>query len=141
METVVNKLEWLFAGFVTFVSWYFGGADGFLYALIALTVTDYITGMIAAWVNNRLSSSIGFKGIGKKVGIFAIVGVTHVLDAQLLGHGEVLRNMTIFYYLANEGISILENAVEMGIQVPDFLKEKLSQIRNDPQRLNKQELM
>ena len=130
METILDKLEWLFAALGAALGWFFGGLDGFLYALIALTMMDYLTGILKAVVHGTLSSLIGLKGIARKITIFVLVGVSHVVDAQLFGHGEVLRDMVIFFYLANEGISIMENAVEIGIPVPDFLKEKLAQIRD-----------
>lgn len=130
MKNVLDNLDWIAAGVGAVVTWFFGGMDGFLYALIALTTMDYLTGVLKAMVRKELSSLVGMKGIARKITIFVLVGVSHVVDAQLFGHGEVLRDMVIFFYLTNEGISIMENAVEIGIPVPGFLKEKLAQIRD-----------
>ena len=113
-----------------FLGWYLGGFDGALYALIACTVADYISGIACAFVKKELSSEIGAKGIAKKVVIFILVGIGHLLDTHLLGETQALRTALIFWYIGNEGISLIENAVILGVPVPDFLKNALIQIKN-----------
>ena len=101
-----------------FFGWFFGGADGFLYALIAFVIIDYATGVINAIISKALSSEIGFIGICKKVMIFILVGVAHLIDFFILQEGTVIRTAVIFFYLANEGISILENSANIGLPLP-----------------------
>ena len=113
-----------------FLGWYLGGFDGALYALIACAVADYISGIACAFVKKELSSEIGAKGIAKKVVIFILVGIGHLLDTHLLGETQALRTALIFWYIGNEGISLIGNAVILGVPVPDFLKNALIQIKN-----------
>lgn len=111
------------------LGWYLGGVDGFLYALIAFSVVDYITGVLRAIVEKKLSSRIGAHGIAKKVALFLVVGIGHLIDAYLLdGTGAPLRTAVIFFYIANEGVSLLENAAAIGLPVPDKLKDVLAQL-------------
>lgn len=112
------------------VGWFFGGLDGFMYAMIAFVLVDYITGVIAAAINKELSSDVGFKGICKKVMEFLLVGIANVLDMQILKQGAVMRDIVIFFYVANEGLSILENATRIGIPVPEPLKKMLKQLKD-----------
>ena len=106
--------------------YFFGGFDGFIHALLAFVILDYITGILAAGVQKKLSSSVGFKGIARKITIFIIVGVAHVVDREALGGTALLRDAVLFFYIANEGLSILENAIEIGIPIPEIIKEKLA---------------
>ena len=118
-----------FAGIGGFLGWYLGGLDGFLYALIAFVAVDYITGVLRAIVEKQLSSRIGAHGIAKKVAIFLVVGIGHLIDFYLLGSdGAPLRTAVIFFYIANEGVSLLENATAIGLPVPDKLKDVLAQL-------------
>ena len=110
------------------LGWYLGGLDGFLYALVVFVVIDYLLGVMCAIVEKHLSSDIGAKGIFKKVVIFSLVGVAHVIDSHIIGDGSVLRTAVIFFYLSNEGISIIENATRLGLPVPSKLKEILEQL-------------
>jgi len=112
------------------LGWFLGGVDGFLYALLAFVVIDYITGVMCAIVDKKLSSEVGFRGIFKKVLIFALVGVGHLIDSRLLGTGEAIRTAVIFFYLSNEGVSLLENAGHIGLPIPDKLKDILIQLHN-----------
>ena len=105
-------------------------ADGFLYALIAFVVIDYLTGVMCAITDKKLSSEIGAKGIFKKVLIFVLVGVGHIVDSQVLGNGGAIRTAVIFFYLSNEGISILENAAHIGLPIPEKLKSILEQLHD-----------
>ena len=113
------------------LGWYLGGLYGFLYALIAFVVVDYITGVLRAIVEKKLSSRIGAHGIAKKVAIFLVVGIGHLIDTYLLGGtGAPLRTAVIFFYIANEGVSLLENATSIGLPVPAKLKDILAQLHD-----------
>ena len=101
-----------------------------LYALIAFVVIDYITGVMCAVVDKKLSSAVGFKGIFKKVLIFILVGVANILDVYVIGDGSVLRTAAIFFYISNEGVSLLENAAHIGLPVPEAIKNVLEQLHN-----------
>lgn len=109
----------------------FGDWDGFILALIVFIVIDYITGVICAVCSKKLSSEIGFRGILKKIFILLMVGVANILDG-VTGLGGVIRSAVIFFYLANEGISIIENAANIGLPVPDKIKDILEQLKDDP---------
>ncbi|MGI6497570.1 MAG: phage holin family protein [Oscillospiraceae bacterium] len=132
MKEVWNWLQLAFAAVGGFLGWFLGGLDGFLYALIAFVAIDYVTGVLCAIIDKKLSSEIGAKGIFKKVLIFVLVGVAHILDTQILGStvgsGGVLRTAVIFFYLSNEGVSILENAAHIGLPIPEKLREVLKQL-------------
>lgn len=113
---------------------FFGGCDGFLYALIALTVIDYITGVMMAIVQKKLSSEIGFKGIFKKILIFMMVAIAHLIDTMIIDSGSAIRTAVIFFYLSNEGISILENAAAIGLPIPEKLKIILRQLGEEGEK-------
>lgn len=122
-------IQTAFAALGGWLGWFFGGLDGFFYALIAFVVVDYITGLMVAVANKKLSSEVGFKGIFKKVLIFLLVGVGNVVDRQIIGDGSVLRTAVIFFYISNEGISIIENAGYLGLPIPQKLKDVLTQLK------------
>ena len=103
---------------------------GLLYTLLAFVVLDYATGVMAAIADHKLSSAIGFRGIFRKVLIFALVGVGHLLDVQVLGSIGVLRTAVIFFYLSNEGVSLIENAAHLGLPIPEKLKAVLEQLHD-----------
>ena len=130
MKQIWNGIQIAFSAFGGFLGWFLGGADGFLYALIAFVVTDYITGLMCAFADRNLSSEIGFKGICRKVLIFLLVGIANILDVQVIGSGSVLRTAVIFFYISNEGVSLLENAAHLGLPVPDRIKTVLEQLHN-----------
>ena len=127
MKQIWSGIQIAFTAFGGFLGWFLGGVDGFLYALIAFTVIDYITGVMCAITDKNLSSSIGFKGICRKVLIFTLVGIGNIVDVYVLGQGGVLRTAVIFFYLSNEGVSILENSAHLGLPIPEKLKEVLEQ--------------
>ena len=131
MKAVLDKLELAFAAVGGVVGWFLGGFDGFLYALIVFVVMDYLTGVLAAGVRKELSSEVGFKGIAKKVCIFVLVGIANIVDSQVIHDGAAIRTAVIFFYLANEGISILENSTVIGLPVPQKLKEMLQQLAEE----------
>ena len=129
MKDVANTMQYVFAAMGGALGAVMGGYDGFLYALIVFVVMDYVTGVMVGILNKELSSRIGFRGIFKKVVIFCLVAVAHIVDTHVIGNGSVLRTAVIFFYLSNEGISILENSTVIGLPVPGKLKEILEQIR------------
>lgn len=135
-ETLWSWIQFCFAAVGGLLGWFLGGLDGFLYALIAFVVLDYLTGVMCAMLDKKLSSEIGAKGIFKKVLIFVLVGVGHILDEQILGGvagnggNGVIRTAVVFFYLSNEGISILENAAHIGLPVPQKLKDVLEQLHD-----------
>ena len=134
MQNVIDKIELAFAAFGGFLGWFWGGFDGFLYALIVFVVLDYFTGLLAAGVRRELSSEIGFKGIAKKACIFILVGLANIVDTQVIGNGSAIRTAVIFFYLSNEGLSILENRAIIGLPVPEKLKDMLLQQSIEEQR-------
>ena len=91
---------------------------------------DYITGVMCAVADKNLSSEVGFKGICRKVLIFLLVGIDNVLDVQVIGTGSVLRTAVIFFYISNEGVSLLENAAHLGLPVPEKIKIVLEQLHD-----------
>ena len=130
MKTVWNTVQFSFAAVGGFLGWFLGGCDGLLYALIAFVTVDYVTGVMCAVVDRKLSSSVGFKGIFRKVLIFVMVGISHILDTQVIGNGSVLRTAVIFFYISNEGVSLLENASHLGLPVPEPVKTVLQQLHD-----------
>ena len=130
MKEIWNGVQVALTALGGFLGWFLGGFDGFLYALVALTIADYITGVMCAIVDKKLSSEIGFRGIFKKVLIFVLVGIGHMIDTNLIGEGSVLRTAIIFFYCSNGGISMLENAGRLGLPIPEKLKDILVQLHN-----------
>ena len=119
------------------LGWFLGGCDGLLIALIIFMAVDYVTGVMCAVVDKRLSSTVGFKGIFKKVLILMLVGIAHMLDAAVIGTSSVLRTAIIFFYLSNEGVSLLENATHLGLPVPEKLKAVLQQLHDRAEKEDK----
>ena len=130
MKEFWTTIQVFIAGIGGWLGWFLGGCDGLLYALLAFVVIDYITGIMCAVVDKKLSREVGFKGILKKVLIFALVGVGHILDTRIIGAGSVLRTAVIFFYLSNEGVSLLENAAYLGLPIPQKLKSVLEQLHD-----------
>ena len=130
MKQIWTGIQLAFSALGGFLGWFLGGADGFLYALIAFAVIDYVTGVMCAVADKNLSSAVGFKGICRKVLIFALVGIGNILDVYVLGQAGVLRTAVIFFYLSNEGISLLENSAHLGLPIPEKLKDVLAQLHN-----------
>ena len=113
MQNVIDKIELMFAALGGFLGWFFGGFDGFLYALIIFVVMDYFTGILAAGVRCELSSEVGFKGIAKKVCIFVLVGIANIVDTQVIMNGSAIRTAVI------------------GLPIPDKLKAMLIQLADE----------
>lgn len=131
MKSVWDGVQIVLSMVGGFLGWFLGGRDGFLYALIAFVVIDYITGVMCAVVDQKLSSSVGFRGLFRKVLIFFLVGGSHMIDLYVLGAHGALRTAVIFFYLSNEGISLLENAAHLGLPVPQKLKDVLEQLHDE----------
>lgn len=130
MKEFWNVIQMVFAAIGGWLGWFLGGCDGLLIALVVFVAVDYVTGVMCAIVDKNLSSAVGFKGICRKVLIFMLVGVAHLLDTQVIGAGSVLRTAIIFFYLSNEGVSLLENATHLGLPVPEKLKDVLKQLHD-----------
>lgn len=130
MREFWNTIQFIFAAVGGWLGYFLGGCDGLMYALVAFVAADYITGVMCAISDQKLSSEVGFKGIARKVLIFLLVGIANILDVKVIGEGCVLRTAVIFFYLSNEGISLLENAAYLGLPVPEKLKDVLEQIHN-----------
>ncbi len=128
MKEFWNFIQLIFTAVGGWLGWFLGGCDGLLYALTAFAAIDYVTGVMCTVTDKRLSSEAGFRGIFKKALIFLLVGAANILDAHVVGTGCVLRTAIIFFYISNEGVSLLENAVHLGLPVPEKLKEVLEQL-------------
>lgn len=124
----------VFSALGGWLGYFMGGYDGLLYALIVFVFVDYLTGIMCAITDKKLSSKTGFKGLFRKILIFIMVGVANIIDTNVMGQAGVLRTLVIFFYLSNEGISLFENAAHLGLPVPAKLKEILEQIheRTEP---------
>lgn len=131
MKDIINTLQIVIAAIGGYIGYFLGGWDGFLFGLIAFVVIDYLTGVMVAILEKRLSSEVGFRGIFKKVLIFSLVAVAHIVDSQLIQAGSAVRTAVIFFYLSNEGISIVENAAKIGLPIPEKLKIVLGQLNKE----------
>ena len=130
MKEFWNLCQFLFTAAGGWLGYFIGGCDGLLLALVLFAVADYITGVMCAVADKKLSSEVGFKGICRKVIIFMLVGVAHVIDVNVIATGSVLRTAVIFFYLSNEGVSLLENAGHLGLPIPEKLKIVLEQLHD-----------
>ena len=130
MKEVWNTIQLIFTAVGGWLGYFLGGCDGLLYALIAFVVIDYITGVMCAIIDRKLSSAVGFKGIFRKVLIFLLVGIANIIDVQVIGTGAVLRTAVIFFYISNEGVSLLENAGHLGLPIPEKIKTVLEQLHD-----------
>lgn len=130
MKEIWTYTQMVIAGIGGWLGWLLGGYDGFLYALIAFVVLDYLLGVMCGIVEKHLSSDVGARGIFKKVVIFSLVGIAHIIDQNIIGDGGVLRTAVIFFYLSNEGISIIENATRLGLPIPEKLRDVLEQLKD-----------
>ena len=130
MKEFWNVIQMVFAAIGGWLGWFLGGCDGLLIALVVFVVIDYVTGVMCAVSDKKLSSEVGFKGICRKVLIFLLVGIANILDVQVIGTGSVLRTAVIFFYLSNEGVSLLETAAHLGLPVPEKMKDILAQLHD-----------
>ena len=130
MKEFWNTMQFIFAVLGGWLGYFLGGCDGLLIALVAFVSIDYVTGVMCAISDKDLSSRVGFKGICRKILIFALVGVANLIDVQVIQTGSILRTAVIFFYLSNEGVSFLENAAHLGLPIPKKLKEVLEQLHD-----------
>lgn len=128
MRGVIETIQIIFTAIGGFIGYTLGGCDGFLYTLLAFITLDYVTGVMHAIVEEKLSSEIGFRGIFKKILIFVMVAIGHIVDSKIIGTGSAIRTAVIFFYASNEGISILENATKLGLPIPEKLRAVLEQL-------------
>ena len=130
MKEFWNTIQLIFTAIGGWLGYFLGGCDGLLIALLIFVTVDYITGVMCAIADKKLSSEVGFKGICRKVLIFLLVGIANIIDVQVIQTGSVLRTAVIFFYLSNEGVSLTENAAHLGLPVPEKLKVVLEQIHD-----------
>ena len=130
IDLVWAKLQMAIAAVGGWLGCFVGGVDGLMTALLVLMVMDYVTGVMCAVIDRELSSSMGFRGIFKKVLILMLVGVAHIVDLHVVRSGEALRSAVICFYLSNEGVSVLENAGHLGLPIPEKLKAILAQLHD-----------
>lgn len=134
MKEFWNAIQFIFAAIGGWLGYFLGGCDGLFYALLVFVAVDYVTGVMCAINDKTLSSEVGFRGICRKVLIFILVGIANILDVQVIGTGSVLRTAIIFFYISNEGISLLENAGRLELPIPEKLKLVLEQLHNESEK-------
>ena len=130
IDIIWAKIQMAVAAIGGWLGYFLGGLDGLMIALIVFMALDYITGLMCAVIDKKLSSAVGFRGICKKVLILMLVGVANVVDIHIVGTGSALRSAVICFYLSNEGLSLLENAAYIGLPVPEKLRTVLAQLHN-----------
>lgn len=130
MKEFWNVIQLAFTAVGGWLGYFLGGCDGLITALVVFVVVDYLTGVMCAIADRKLSSEVGFKGIAKKVLIFMLVGIASMLDTRVLGEVGILRTAVIFFYISNEGLSLLENAAYLGLPIPEKLKLVLHQLHD-----------
>lgn len=131
MKNIINTFQLIFTTIGGYFGWLLGGCDGFMYALITFVIIDYLTGLMVAVLERKLSSEVGFRGIFKKVLIFTFVGIGNIIDVHLIKNGSAIRTAVIFFYISNEGISIIENSAKIGLPIPQKLKDILGQLNRE----------
>lgn len=139
MKEFWNVIQAIFTAIGGWLGYFLGGFDGLLYALLVFVILDYITGVMCAVADKKLSSQVGFKGICRKVLIFALVGIGHLLDTHVIGSGSILRTAITFFYLSNEGLSLIENAAYLGLPIPAKLKTILEQLHDRAEKEDEKE--
>lgn len=139
MKEFWNMIQIAFTAVGGWLGYFLGGCDGLIIALLLFVVIDYITGVMCAVSDKKLSSEVGFKGICRKVIIFMLVGIANIIDMQIIKSGSVIRTAVIFFYLSNEGLSLIENAAHLGLPVPDKLKAVLEQLHDKERGGNENE--
>ena len=137
MKDFWYSIQAVFMAIGGWLGWYLGGCDGLLYALLGFVIMDYITGVMCAIADKKLSSEIGFKGLCRKVLIFILVGAANIIDVQIISTGSVLRTAVIFFYISNEGLSLIENAGHLGLPIPEKLKAVLEQLHDRTEKEDK----
>ena len=130
MKEFWNMIQFVFVAVGGWLGYFLGGCDGLVVALVLFAAADYITGVMCAISDKKLSSEVGFRGICRKVLIFMLVGIANILDVQVIGNGSVLRTAVIFFYISNEGVSLIENAAHLGLPIPEKIKTVLEQLHD-----------
>ena len=130
IDIVWAKIQMAITAIGGWIGYFVGGVDGLMTALLIFMVLDYITGLMCAIADKKLSSAVGFRGICRKVLIFLLVGVAHIVDLHVVGSGSALRGAVVCFYLSNEGVSMLENAAHLGLPIPEKLKAILEQLHD-----------
>ena len=128
IDIVWAKIQMAVAAIGGWIGYFVGGVDGLMTALLIFMALDYITGLMCAIADKKLSSAVGFRGICKKVLILMLVGVAHIVDLHVVGTGDALRSAVVCFYLSNESVSMLENAAHLGLPIPEKLKSVLAQL-------------
>lgn len=131
MKDIIGTSQFILTAVGGYIGWFIGGFDGLTYALLAFVVIDYVSGVMVAIIEKKLSSSIGFKGIFKKMLIFIFVGVGHIVDFYILKNGSAVRTAVIFFYISNEGLSIIENSSKIGLPIPKSLESIFKDLREE----------
>ena len=139
MKTFWLTIQLTFSAVGGWLGFFLGGDDGLLYALVLFVIIDYLTGVMCAIVDKKLSSAVGFRGICRKVLIFLLVGLAQILDVHVLGETGVMRTAVIFFFLANDGLSILENAAHLGLPIPAQMKAVLEQLHHRAEKSGKED--
>ena len=139
IELVWTKVQIAVTAFGGWLGYFLGGMDGLLIALVVFMALDYITGVMCAIADKKLSSGVGFKGISRKILIILLVGVAHIIDTKVVGTGSALRSAVVCFYLSNEGLSLLENAAHIGLPIPEKLKDTLAQLNRRDEKKNEEE--
>jgi toxin secretion/phage lysis holin len=124
----MSKIQFALVTIFTLIAQFFGGWDGMLQALVVMTILDYFTGVLSAGYHGKLSSQVGYRGIIKKVSIFVVVAVACVVSNAI--DSDIVRSATLIFYISNEGISILENVGNCGVEYPDALKRLLEKLKD-----------
>ena len=137
IDLIWAKIQIAITAIGGWLGYFLGGIDGLMIALLIFMTLDYITGVMCAIVDKKLSSAVGFKGVCKKVFILMLVGVAHIIDLHVVGTGSALRGAVICFYMSNEGLSLLENAAHIGLPIPDKLKAVLEQLHNRDEKEGK----
>ena len=139
IELVWTKVQIAETAFGGWLGYFLGGMDGLLIALVVFMALDYVTGVMCAIADKKLSSGVGFKGISRKILIILLVGVAHIIDTKVVGTGSALRSAVVCFYLSNEGLSLLENAAHIGLPIPEKLKDTLAQLNRRDEKNNEEE--
>lgn len=130
VQTIWDAIRMIFALIGGWLGLFLGNADRLLILLIVFVILDYLSGVLRAISEKKLSSAVGFRGISRKVLTFVMVGLAHQIDKTAIGSGSMLRSAVIFFYLSNEGLSLIENASQLGLPIPEQLRRILIQLHN-----------
>jgi len=130
MDKILNYIKVIVMALGTGITWLLGTWDTALVVLVSFMVLDYGTGLLRAWINKEVSSDIGLKGIARKAVIFVVLIVAVMLDRLLNTGTWVFRTLVCYFYIANEGISLLENCAGLGLPIPEKIKDALAQLKD-----------